>query len=109
MSALLKRRLLFVCAAWIAYFALPDPRTAVDYVLGSGVRNPQYLFADSEYQACRRVRRVIDNGKPKIYVENLSSYTFAIVLTEHETRKLISICHNLRLHPHYFKVRGVQL
>ena len=92
MSVKAKKRVLLACCVWIVYFTVPDPRTAIDYVFGSGIRNPQYLFADSDREACRRLRRVVENGKVNIYVENLPTHKMLISLTQKQIRALINLC-----------------
>ena len=59
----IKKGFVLISIAWLTFFSLPGPRQVYDYVFGSGIRNPQYLFADSHKEACRRLRRVVENGK----------------------------------------------
>ena len=92
----IKKLLLTASIVWLTFFALPGPRQVYDYVFGSGIRNPQYLFADSDREACRRVRRVIENGKVNIYVENLPSHEMHISLSQQQIRTLIVMCNHKR-------------
>ena len=93
MSVKAKKRVLLACCVWIVYFAAPDPRTVIDYLFGSRIKHSSYLYADSEYEVCRRVRRVINNGKATIYIENLSSHTTHVELVPDDMRRLIMLCH----------------
>ena len=85
-------RIIVVCSLWVAYFAVPGPRQLYDWVFGSGSRNPQYLFADSHKEVCRRLRRVVENGKANIYIENLSTHKLHIALTQRQIRALVVAC-----------------
>ena len=89
-----KKLLLVGCMAWIIYFAVPGPRQVYGWLFGSVIRNPQYLFADSRRKACRRMRRVIENGKANIYIENLSTHKVHIFLTQRQLRTLVIACNN---------------
>ena len=82
--------ILFAC--WLDFLG---PRELYDMAFGS-VTNPQYLFADSDNELCRRVRRVVVNGQPKIFVENLSSHSMLIYYTHKRLRALIMTCHKYR-------------
>ena len=58
-----------------------------------GTRNPQYLYADSEWELCRRIRRHVDaNGKVDIFIENLSTHGTLIYYTHSRLRATISAC-----------------
>jgi len=62
-----------------------------------GIRNPQYLYADSNWEVCRRIRRVVDaNGKVNIFVENLSTHDTLIYYSYERLRALIVTCHKFR-------------
>ncbi len=86
------KSLLVACLSWITYFAVPGPRQVYDFVFGSSLHNPQYLFASSHREVCRRVRRVVEHGKVNIYVENLSTHRLHISLTQHQIRALVIVC-----------------
>lgn len=88
----MKEKILLFCFGWFLYFEAPGPRQIYDMVTGNSFQNPQYLFADSKEEVCRRVRRVVHNGEVKIYIENLSSHTLHIELPAYDLRKLISLC-----------------
>ena len=87
-------RVIVTCSLWIAYFALPGPREIYDFFFGSAFpRNPQYLFAgNNDREVCRRLRRVVENGKANIYIENLSTHKLHIVLTQRQIRALVAAC-----------------
>ncbi len=87
-----KKLVLVLSIAWLAFFALPGPRQVYDYVFGSSLHSPQYLFASSHREVCRRVRRVVEHGKVNIYVENLSTHRLHVSLTQHQIRALVIVC-----------------
>ena len=91
------KSIVFVGGVWIAYFAVPGPRQVYDWVARSGFgfpRHPQYLFANSNREVCERLRRVVDNGKVNIYIENLSTHKLHIFLTQRQIRALVIVCNN---------------
>ena len=90
-----KQRIVIACSAWILFFEVPGPRQVYDFVFG-GVHNPQYLFAGSEREVCRRVRRVVENGKANIFIENLSAHDAHIYHTHEQLRSMIVVCSNLK-------------
>ena len=88
-----KRVIVMFSFIWIAYFAMPGPRQIYDWVAGSAFpRHPQYLFANSNREVCERLRRVVDNGKVNIYVENLSTHTIHVYLNQQQIRAVIYLC-----------------
>ena len=95
MSKLTKQRIIIACVGIIIYLDAPGPREIYDNIFG-GVRNPQYLFASSELDVCRRIRRVVDSGKTNIYIENLSSHNVFIYYTHKRLRATIMTCHKYR-------------
>ena len=88
----IKKLLLILSVVWLIFFALPGPRQIFEWATGHRVRNPQYLFADSSREACRRVRRVVENGKVNIYIENLPTHRH-ILFNQQQIRTLIVMCH----------------
>ena len=89
------KSIVFAGSIWIIYFGLPGPRQIYDWVAGSVFpRHPQYLFANSNREVCERLRRVGDNGKVNIYVENLSTHKLHIFLTQRQIRALVIVCNN---------------
>ena len=95
MSKLVKQRVVIVCLSWVIFFEVPGPRQVYDFVFG-GVHNPQYLFAGSEREVCRRIRRVVENGRPNIFIENLSVHDVHIRHTHEQLRSMIIVCSNLK-------------
>ncbi len=89
-----KKLVLVSSIAWLAFFAAPGPRQIYDFAFGSSLHNPQYLFASSDREVCRRVRRVVEHGKVNIYVENLSTHRLHISLTQRQIRALVFVCNN---------------
>ena len=94
MGICVKRSLLLVSLSWLVYFALPGPRQVYDFAFG-GVHNPQYLFAGSEREVCRRLRRVVEQGKVDLYVENLSTHKLHISLSQAQIRGLVVACNKV--------------
>ena len=92
MSDYLKKAIVVVCSAWVVFFAAPGPRQVYDWVFGSSIHHPSYLFANSEKEACRRLRRVVDNGKVNLYVENLTTHKQHIFFTQPQIRQLVVAC-----------------
>ena len=99
MSKLTKQRIIIACFGIILYLDAPGPREIYDNIFG-GVKNHQYLFAGSEHDVCRRIRRVVENGRPKIFVENLSTNDMHIYHTHKRLRALIMLCHSYRHEEH---------
>lgn len=94
MATRVKQTLLLVSLVWLVYFAVPGPRQVYDFVFG-GVHNPQYLFASSEREVCRRLRRVVEHGKVDLYVENLSTHKLHISLSQPQIRGLVVACNKV--------------
>ena len=82
------------CLLFVSWLDFPDPRDVYDMVTG-GVKNPQYLFAGSEHELCRRIRMIKDaEGKTKdIFIENYSVHSAHIYYTHEQLRIFISLCH----------------
>lgn len=81
---------------FIAFFECGGPREVYDWV-GGGVRNPQYLFADSEFPVCRRIRRIMENDKPNIFIENTSQHSMLISYSYDQLRNYIVLCHKYKV------------
>lgn len=77
--------------AFIIFFAAPGPGELYHWLVKFPA-HPSYLYANSEWQVCRRLRLVKENGTTKLYVENLSYHTLDIVLTQKRIRALIVFC-----------------
>lgn len=95
MSRLIKIWVINSCILFACWLDFAGPRALYDMVFGRAT-NPQYLFAGSDNDLCRRVRRVVENGQPKIFVENLSSHNMLIYYTHKRLRALIVTCHKYR-------------
>ncbi len=87
------QRILIFCCSFLLYFECSGPREVFDAVFNTSPRNPQYLFASSSEELCRRVRRVTAHGKVNIYVENLSTHGTHVVFTQRQVRALLSACY----------------
>ena len=90
----LEKGIIIFAVAWLTFFALPGPRQVYDWFFGSGISNPQYLFADSHKEACRRLRRVVEDGKANLYIENLPTHKLHISFTQRKIRALVVACSN---------------
>jgi len=91
MTRLTKQRIIIACSAWIMFFEAPGPRELYDRVFGD-MHNPQYLFAGSEHEVCSRIRRIVENGKLNIFIENLSAHDMHIYYTHEQLRNIIVTC-----------------
>ena len=83
--------ILLMLLTFIIYFAAPGPGQLYRWLVKFPT-HPSYLYADSEWQVCRRYRRVKESGVTKFYVENLPHYTFEIILTPKQLRSLSVFC-----------------
>ena len=105
MSNKVKIWIINCCILFVAALECGDPRDFYDWATG-GIRNPQYLFADSNFELCRRVRRVVEpDGKVDIYVENLSSHSLIIIHNPTRLRSIIMACQKSRELDWKIKVR----
>ena len=95
MTRLAKIWVLNTCVLWLAFFECGGPRDIYETVAGV-VHNPQYLFADSEFPLCKRIRRVVVNGTPVIFIENYSVHSMHIYYTHERLRHFIMLCHKYR-------------
>ena len=84
-----------VCVLWLAFFECRGPREVYDAAVG-GMHNPQYLFADSDFPLCKRIRRIVLNGEPHIFIENISTHSMLIYYTHERVRNFITLCHKYR-------------
>ena len=97
MSSLRHRVLCFLlkaCLVWLVFFAVPDPRQMYDMATGGYPPHHSYLYGNSEHEVCRRLRRVVEDGKANLYIENLSHHRFEIFLNQRRIRALIHLCRN---------------
>ncbi len=92
MNDALQRKSLWVGLAWLTYFACPGPE-----LLFNGASPAHSLFANSEWQACRRIllRYVDDNIGNRIFIDNSDQYELQISFTPHQTDNLIRVCRSL--------------
>ena len=83
------------CILFVSWLDFADPRDVYDMVTG-GVKNPQYLFAGSDWEVCRRIRMIKDaEGKTQdIFIENYSVHDAHIYYTHERLRAIIMTCHN---------------
>jgi len=95
MARLVKIWVINTCVLWMAFFECSGPRDIYDAVAGA-VLNPQYLFADSEFPLCKRIRRVVVNGQLAIFIENTSQHSMHIYYTHERLRAIIMACHKYR-------------
>lgn len=81
------------CLLFIGFMECGGPREIYDYATG-GVKNPQYLFAGSHWEICRRIRRVVESdGKVNIFIENFSGHSMYIDYDNTRLRNLIMLCY----------------
>ena len=84
------------CILFACWLDFGGPRDLYEAMAG-GVHNPQYLFADSEFPLCKRVRRIVNNdGKVDIFIENISTHHLLIYYTNERLRNVIALCHKYR-------------
>ena len=89
--------ILLILLTFIIYFAVPGPGQLYRWLVKFPT-HPSYLYADSEWQVCRRLRMEKEKGATLLYVENLPHHNLEIVLTQKQIRALISVCASERDH-----------
>lgn len=98
MSTKIKIWIINSCLLFVAWLDLADPRDVYDMATG-GVKNPQYLFAGSDFDLCRRIRMIKDAaGKTQdIFIENYSVHDIHIYYTHEQLRHHIMLCHKYKV------------